>query len=166
MNSSRVQLVMCWWRLGVGMWSSQSLLSVYKGNSFTFSIFILKTFVWWKKLWLATAFYSTKVLHKFAHDSFIVNKTLHYFFFFYSWLAHSLARGPLCREQSSKGKSMESDRDKRQGKENVFGAMCCRSKTWQSHDQRHLIILELHCSFNPSERTIFYWGGREDTMPE
>lgn len=44
--------------------------------------------------------------------------------------------------------------------------MCCRSKTWQSHDQRHLIILELHCSFNPSERTIFYWGwGRRDTMP-
>ncbi len=36
--------------------------------------------------------------------------------------------------------------------------MCCRSKTWQSHDQRHLIILELHCSFNPSERNIFYWG--------
>ena len=44
-------------------------------------------------------------------------------------------------------------------KKNIFGAMCCRSKTWQSHDQRHLIILELHCSFNPSERTIFYWGG-------
>lgn len=54
---------------------------------------------------------------------------------------------------------MESDRDRRQEKENIFGAMCCRSKTWQSHDQRHLIILELHCSFNPSERTIFYWGG-------
>lgn len=34
--------------------------------------------------------------------------------------------------------------------------MYCRSKTWQSHDQRHVIILELHCSFNPSERTIFY----------
>ena len=60
------------------------------------------------------------------------------------------------------GKSVESDRDRRQEKENIFGAMCGRSKTWQSHDQRHLIILELHCSFNPSERTIFYrgvWGG-------
>lgn len=66
-----------------------------------------------------------------------------------------------CREQSSKGKSMESSRDRRHGKENIFGAMCCRSKTWQSHDQRHLIILELHCSFNPSERTIFYWGEGE-----
>lgn len=38
--------------------------------------------------------------------------------------------------------------------------MCYRSKTWQSHDQRHLIILELHCFFNPSEGTIFYWGRR------
>lgn len=37
--------------------------------------------------------------------------------------------------------------------------MFCRSKTWQSHDQRHLIILELHCSFNPSHRTVFYWVG-------
>lgn len=64
-----------------------------------------------------------------------------------------------CREPSSKGKSMERDRDRRKEKENIFGAVCCRSKTWQSHDQRHLIILELHCSFNPSERTIFYWEG-------
>lgn len=45
----------------------------------------------------------------------------------------------------------------RQEKENIFGAMCFRSKTWQSHDQRHLIILELHGSFNPSQRTVFYW---------
>ena len=43
-------------------------------------------------------------------------------------------------------------------KENIFAAMCRGSKTWQSHDQRHLIILELHCFFNPSERTVFYWG--------
>lgn len=42
--------------------------------------------------------------------------------------------------------------------------MCYRSKTWQSHDQRHLIILELHCSFNPSERTIFYWGEGENNV--
>lgn len=35
--------------------------------------------------------------------------------------------------------------------------MYSRSKTWQSHDQRHVIILEPHGSFNPSERTIFYW---------
>lgn len=39
--------------------------------------------------------------------------------------------------------------------------MYCRSKTWQSHDQRHVIILELQCSFNPSERTILYWEKEE-----
>lgn len=60
------------------------------------------------------------------------------------------------KKKSRKGKSMESKRDRRHGKENIFCAMCCRSKTWQSHDQRHLIILELHCSFNPSQRSIFY----------
>lgn len=70
----------------------------------------------------------------------------------------------LCRELASNGKSVERQRDRRQEKENIFGAMCCRSKTWQSHDQRHLIILELQCSFNPSERTIFYWGRRAETM--
>lgn len=60
---------------------------------------------------------------------------------------------------------MERDGDRRQEKENIFGAMCFRSKTWQSHDQRHLIILELHGSFNPSQRTVFYWwyGGVGDT---
>lgn len=63
-----------------------------------------------------------------------------------------------CREPSHKGKSMERDRDRKQEKENIFGAVCCRSKTWQSHDQRHLIILELYYSFNPSESTIIYWG--------
>lgn len=35
--------------------------------------------------------------------------------------------------------------------------MYSRSKTRQSHDQRHVIILEPRGSFNPSERTIFYW---------
>lgn len=76
---------------------------------------------------------------------------------FFTLYFHYPSRGPLTLQ--SKGKSMESKRDRRHGKENIFCAMCCRSKTWQSHDQRHLIILELHCSFNPSKRSIFYWGG-------
>lgn len=50
------------------------------------------------------------------------------------------------------------DGDRKQGKENIFGAMSCRSKMWQSHDQRHSIIPEPHCSFNPCERTMFYCG--------
>ena len=36
-----------------------------------------------------------------------------------------------------------------------FSWICSRSKTWESHDQRHLIILELQHWFNPSERNMF-----------
>lgn len=74
---------------------------------------------------------------------------------------HSLSRALLTLQRTNKrarGKSAERDADRKQKKKkkNIFGAMCCRSKTW-SHDQGHVIILELHCSFNPSE-CIFYWG--------
>lgn len=64
-----------------------------------------------------------------------------------------------CNRICKQGGNPRRGRDRRQEKENIFGAMFCRSKTWQSHDQRHLIILELHCSFNLSQRTVFYWVG-------
>lgn len=107
---------------------------------------------------------------KLQHMAALSGIALWVFFCFFLHFLHCLLSLPVMRSSHTAenhqagGKSVESDRDRRQEKENIFGAMCCRSKTWQSHDQRHLIILELHCSFNPSERTIFYRGGGGETM--
>lgn len=67
--------------------------------------------------------------------------------------SHCLHGAIKPREIHGEGKETEGK------KKRIYLVLCCRSKTWQSHDQRHLIILELHCSFNPSARTIFYWVG-------
>lgn len=69
-----------------------------------------------------------------------------------------------CREQSRKREIHREQQRQKHGKENLFDAMCCRSKTLQSHDQRHFIILELHCSFNPSKRLCFMgWDEENNT---
>lgn len=62
-----------------------------------------------------------------------------------------------CTLQSYRGGIHREQQRQKVEKRIYFGPrMYSRSKTWQSHDQRLVIILELHCSFNPSERTIFY----------